>query len=78
MNGLAIMIKACAMSTGIVGASPVCKTDEVPIFAAYVGIYECAGPAGQMHIREWERQHPGWRVAKWRCGQSERQNTARI
>lgn len=79
MNALAIIAQVCSIAGDAVGQT-YCRLEpiEIPILEENVSIYGCAGPQGQMQIGQWEREHPGWRVRKWKCGPSVRSQTARI
>jgi hypothetical protein len=57
---IAIVISACLLSN-----PDVCKDYRIPL-ASGIDVTHCMTSA-PLHFPTWAGEHPGWRVARWRC-----------
>jgi hypothetical protein len=64
---IAIVISVCLLSD-----PGVCRDETIPL-ASEVSPTRCIMTAPP-HVAQWNEEHPGWRVVRWRCGPSGRRD----
>jgi len=65
---IAIIISACLLSD-----PGVCRDQTIPLSSEYASAVRCMMTAPP-HVAQWSEEHPEWRIVRWRCGPSNRQD----
>ena len=65
---IAIIISACLLSD-----PGVCRDLTIPLSTDVSSPVSCMMTAPP-HLAQWSEEHPEWRVVRWRCGPSNRQD----